>query len=41
MPVKRGNLSNNPNKMICAPKGWFKSVDERDIIPKSWIRVEG
>ena len=32
-------LSNNPNKIICAPKRWFKSVDEGDIVPKSWIRV--
>lgn len=35
-------LSNTPNKIVCAPKRWFKSTyDEGDIIPKSWIRVEG
>lgn len=34
-------LSNNPDKIICAPKKWFVSVDEGDIVPKSWIRVEG
>lgn len=34
-------LSNNPNKIICAPKRWFRSADEGDIVPKSWIRVEG
>jgi len=34
-------LSNNPNKIVCAPKRWFRSIDEGDIVPKSWIRVEG
>ena len=34
-------LSNNPNKIICAPERWFVSADEGDIIPKSWVRVEG
>ena len=34
-------LSSNPNKIICAPKRWFKSADEGDIVPESWIRVEG
>lgn len=34
-------LSNNRDKTICAPKRWFVSADEGDIIPKSWIRVEG
>lgn len=33
-------LSNNPDKIICAPKRWFISADEGDIVPKSWIRVE-
>jgi len=33
-------LSNNPNKIICAPKRWFRSTDEGDIVPKSWIRVK-
>ena len=33
-------LSNNPNKIVCAPKRWFRSADEGDIVPKSWIRVE-
>ncbi len=32
-------LSNNPNKIVCAPKRWFRSADEGDIVPKSWIRV--
>jgi len=34
-------LSNNAEKIICAPEKWFKSVDEGDIVPKSWIRVQG
>jgi len=34
-------LSNNSNKIVCAPKRWFRSADEGDIVPKSWIRVEG
>ncbi len=34
-------LSNNPNKIICAPKTWFRSADEGDIVPKSWVRVGG
>ncbi len=33
-------LSNNSDKIICAPKRWFVSENEGDIIPKSWIRVE-
>jgi hypothetical protein len=33
-------LSDNPNKIVCAPKRWFRSADEGDIVPKSWIRVE-
>jgi len=33
-------LSNNPNKIVCAPKRWFRSVDEGNIVPKFWIRVE-
>ena len=32
-------LSNNPDKIICAPKKWFTSADEGDIIPISWIKV--
>lgn len=34
-------LSNNPNKIICAPKKWFNQVDEGDIVPKSWVRIKG
>lgn len=34
-------LSSNPNKIVCTPKKWFRSADEGDIVPKSWIRVEG
>jgi len=33
-------LSNNHNKIVCAPKRWFRTKDEGDIVPKSWIRVE-
>jgi len=32
-------LSNNPDKIICIPGKWFNSIDEGDIVPKSWIRV--
>lgn len=34
-------LSNNPDKIICAPEKWFNHEDEGDIVPKSWIRVGG
>lgn len=34
-------LSNNPDKIVCAPKKWFTIIDEGDIVPKSWIRVTG
>jgi hypothetical protein len=34
-------LSINPEKIICTPKRWFRNDDEGDIIPKSWIRIEG
>jgi len=33
-------LSNNADKIICAPSRWFNSVDEGDIVPKSWLRIE-
>lgn len=34
-------LSENKNKIVCAPKKWFNELDEGDIVPKSWIRVGG
>jgi len=33
-------LSNNADKIICAPRKWFNSIDEGDIVPKSWLRVD-
>ena len=36
-------LNNNPAKKVYAPKRWFNSsvrnIDEKDVIPKAWIRV--
>lgn len=32
-------LSENKNKIICAPKKWFVNQNEGDIVPKSWIRI--
>ncbi|MFH0816512.1 MAG: alpha-1,2-fucosyltransferase [Methanobacteriota archaeon] len=34
-------LSKNPGKIVCAPKRWFREADEGDIIPESWVRIEG
>jgi len=34
-------LSNNRNKIVCTPKRWFLHKDEGDLIPDSWIRVDG
>ena len=34
-------LSDNSNKIICAPRKWFVGKDEGDIVPKDWIRVDG
>lgn len=34
-------LNTNPEKVVVAPKQWFNdpSVNTKDVIPKSWIRV--
>lgn len=34
-------LNNNQNKIVIAPKKWFKdsSINTADLIPKSWLRV--
>lgn len=34
-------LNKNPEKMVVAPKGWFKNniKDTSDLIPKSWIQL--
>lgn len=34
-------LSDNLDKIVCAPKTWFAGQDEGDVVPESWIRVEG
>lgn len=34
-------LSGNSDKIICAPKRWFNTQEEGDIVPKEWIRVDG
>ncbi len=33
-------LSSNKDKIVCAPKTWFRGADEGDIVPKSWIRIK-
>lgn len=34
-------LNANPTKIVCAPDEWFadKSVNTKDVYPKSWIRI--
>jgi hypothetical protein len=34
-------LNENPNKIVIAPKNWFKntSIDTTDLIPSTWIRL--
>lgn len=34
-------LNNNQDKIVVAPKQWFrdKSINTRDLIPESWIRI--
>jgi len=34
-------LSNNPQKIVIAPKQWFNysDIDTKDLIPESWIRL--
>jgi hypothetical protein len=34
-------LNQNPNKIVVAPKKWFrdKSIDTKDLIPESWIKI--
>jgi len=34
-------LSENPNKIVIAPKKWFNDpkIDTNDLIPSSWQRI--
>ena len=34
-------LNNNPNKIVIAPKQWFKNlkINTKDIVPETWIRA--
>ena len=34
-------LNPSQDKMVVAPKTWYKSpeVDDRDIVPKSWHKI--
>ena len=32
-------LNRNPQKIVVAPKQWFKSKDDNDIVPKEWVRL--
>jgi len=32
-------LSNNPNKIVCAPYKWFNQAEEGDIVPRDWRRI--
>ena len=34
-------LSENPDKIIIAPDKWVIGVDEGDIVPKDWMRING
>ncbi|GAB3693559.1 alpha-1,2-fucosyltransferase [Spirosoma flavus] len=32
-------LNSNPNKLVIAPKKWFNTLPDNDIVPQSWIRL--
>ncbi len=34
-------LNSNPNKVVVAPRRWFKAehMDDRDLVPESWLRI--
>lgn len=34
-------LNQNPDKIVIAPKKWFrdKSIDTKDLIPQSWVKI--
>lgn len=32
-------LNNNPNKIVIAPRIWFKNEPQYDIIPEEWIKI--
>jgi hypothetical protein len=34
-----GWLNNNPNKIVIAPKIWFRKIKMKDIIPEGWIKI--
>lgn len=31
-------LNNNPEKIVIAPKKWWNSIENDDVVPESWIR---
>lgn len=32
-------LNNNPDKIVVAPKKWFRDIQANDIIPENWIKI--
>lgn len=32
-------LNSNPDKIVVAPKRWWSTIEEDDVVPSSWIRL--
>lgn len=33
-------LNENPNKIVAAPTPWMENMEDNDLIPESWIKIE-
>ena len=32
-------LNNNPDKIVIAPKLWWRTIDKDDVVPETWLRM--
>lgn len=32
-------LNNNPDKIVIAPKRWWNTIENDDVVPSSWLRI--